>query len=617
MSDVDARILWLAGVICIPTWRAAFRAASDRTLRLAGFDAFVELQAAGTIHIGEQSRIVFGFADRANDPMLRAAWQMLALHPDDGMGIHAVVAGVNGLLCSADGDTSGARARLRIWDDVARGKYTGGDFFELAELYWRGEMHHIVAAEEDETRASSGIPACVAMLEHNRWDAALAWLIGETDRQVAGLGIKTPNMRERDRETLAATISEFADLLFAQGRPWTGELALAWQMLTCDPKRPPSFTAVLPQLQYALDHSDVRDEEACNLRERIRIWWRAAEGEWTDSVVSVFRIADVETQRDPDVDDPDLQPTPPPRWTSIGVIMSVDQALAPEIDGPTLVVMPGRKATKLNNFQAAYKDLVDAALPLVVARDVAGIRAAMHLEFPHAVTAIDLLLRDLRDGQPAVFKPVILVGSPGAGKSRVVRRMADLTRVVVYRFDASSSTDGHFGGTSKGWGNTEPSVPMRAVAQSRTANPVVLVDEIEKSAGGGASGSLWSSLLAFLDRETAGRYRDQSLDAEVNLSAVSYVATANDVTRLPAPLRDRCRIIKVPDPGLQHLPQLAAQVMRDLGIEDEARSGDVPLAGDELAVIGKAWAKAGFSMRKLQKIVTATLDARDNYAQRH
>jgi len=57
--------------------------------------------------------------------------------------------------------------------------------------------------------------------------------------------------------------------------------------------------------------------------------------------------------------------------------------------------------------------------------------------------------------------------------------------------------------------------------------------------------------------------------------------------------------------------------MRDLTIEDEARQHDPPLAGDELAVIAKAWERSRFSMRSLQKIVSATLDARDSYAMRH
>jgi ATP-dependent Lon protease len=107
------------------------------------------------------------------------------------------------------------------------------------------------------------------------------------------------------------------------------------------------------------------------------------------------------------------------------------------------------------------------------------------------------------------------------------------------------------------------------------------------------------------------------LDAELDLSAVSYVATANSVEKLPSPLRDRFRIVTVPSPTLAHLPQLAASVMRDLAAEDEVRVGDEPLALDELAIIGKAWAPTKFSMRALKKIVAATLEARDSYATKH
>lgn len=106
-----------------------------------------------------------------------------------------------------------------------------------------------------------------------------------------------------------------------------------------------------------------------------------------------------------------------------------------------------------------------------------------------------------------------------------------------------------------------------------------------------------SALLPFLDVETAGKYRDQSLDAEVDLSACSFISTANDATKIPGPLRDRMRMIYVPAPTLQHLPALAAQVMQDLSRKDE--TGDAPLADDELAIIGKAWSASRFSMRTL------------------
>ena len=408
------------------------------------------------------------------------------------------------------------------------------------------------------------------------------------------------------RQASIAAIADLVEYLYELGSVEAGRWALAWEMLTVDPKFPESFVSVMPALQYALDNAVLDDNDAATLRARIRIWWRCAAGEWTDRAVSIFRIAYSETMpADPDIEDQPAYPLP---------TRSAAKTVAA---GPTLVVMPSGKATKLNNFHAQYKDLVDAALPLVVANDVQCIRHTLYAEYPHATAAVDLLTRDLREGRPVTLKPVLLVGSPGCGKSRMVRRLGDILQLFTYRFDASAASDNQFGGTSKGWANTEASVPARAVAQSKIANPIVLVDEIDKAAERNWNGRLWDSLLPFFDPETASRYRDQSLDSELNLSKILYASTANSIERLPAPLKDRFRIIRMPDPTLAHLQALAANVMRDIALEDELRLHDEPLAADELDVAGRAWAKVGFSMRKLQAIVRATLEARDQYAMRH
>jgi ATP-dependent Lon protease len=446
------------------------------------------------------------------------------------------------------------------------------------------------------------------LLTFDRRDAALGWLHAATEA-LDVVPIKSFLDALGDRAAVQAGIIDLVDHLYATGTPSAGALALAWQMLTADPRKPESFR-FLPQLQCAIDHADLEAEDDADVRARIRVWWRAAEAEWLDSKFSIFHIAAIETRPGDELPEP-IEPHPM-REPDIARWFASPPAV------PTLVVMPKDRSSKLNNFHSQYKDLVDAALPLVVVRDVARIRAALHAEFPHAAMAVDLLLRDLRDQRPFSLKPVLLVGDPGSGKSRLVRRLADLVRnLYVYRFDAASSSDSHFGGTSKAWGNTEPSVPFRAVAQGRIANPVVFVDEVDKASKSTYHGRLVDSILPFCDVETARRYRDQSLDCEIDISMCSFIATANDATALPSPLKDRFRIVKVPSPTLAHLPQLAAQVMRDLAIEDEARQADPPLATDELAVIAKAWAKAGFSMRKLQKIVGATLEARDSYAPRH
>ncbi|TYO61488.1 AAA family ATPase [Bradyrhizobium hipponense] len=279
--------------------------------------------------------------------------------------------------------------------------------------------------------------------------------------------------------------------------------------------------------------------------------------------------------------------------------------------------MPKDKATALSKQQSGFEDLLDVRLPLVIARDLDTVRTTLTKEYPHATTAIDLVLRDLREGEPVRLKSLLLTGPTGVGKSRLVRRLGDLLGIGVYRYDGSSASDNMFGGSPKAWSNTTPSAPARAINQMRIANPILMVDEADKSGTSSHNGRLWDALLPFLERETAAKYRDVSLDAELNLSFISYIATANTVDLLPAPLRDRFRIVKVPAPRLCDLPLLAANVLQDLAVESGEHGFMWPLAHDELEVMARAWETAGFSIRKLQTIIEATIEARNASAVRH
>ena len=256
-------------------------------------------------------------------------------------------------------------------------------------------------------------------------------------------------------------------------------------MLMADPKLPHTFVYLMPQLQHALDTDEMLDDRSEEeMRSRIRIWWMAAAGEFAAEGGSIFLIVDREMKRDPEVDLNEAGADPDPRRN----IMTIERALASVPSGPSLVVMPSRYAAKLNQFQMSYKNLLDAEVRLVIACDVARIRDQLYDEYPHATAAIGLVTRDLREGKPIALKPILLVGSPGCGKSRLVRRLGWLLGLYVFRFDGSASTDTvGFSGTARGWSNTEACVPIRAVLQSQTANPLVMVDEIDKSSGAPAT----------------------------------------------------------------------------------------------------------------------------------
>jgi ATP-dependent Lon protease len=119
-----------------------------------------------------------------------------------------------------------------------------------------------------------------------------------------------------------------------------------------------------------------------------------------------------------------------------------------------------------------------------------------------------------------------------------------------------------------------------------------------------------------LEPQSARTWHDPYLQASVNLAHVIWLATANTLDGIPMPLRDRCRVIRFPDPTPIHLPALATHLLKALVAE---RGLDpiwaLPLDAYELEQLAAAW--PGGSIRALARLVETVLKARDAVASRH
>ncbi|MBN8973155.1 MAG: AAA family ATPase [Rhizobiales bacterium] len=542
------------------------------------------------------AHVMADLADKHGVPGLALAWRLIA----GGAGVDGTdyVAQAIRFLARAQESTAPiARERLRAWKYITREQLeeSGDDYFAAAAAYCQ--------SDENSSGNEPGLP--VRALLENRWDDAFSKIAIETAKMLERVGRTVPrdlcgSPYDDERNAWQKTAEEFADALLAIGRDWSGELSIAWRMLLCEPSDPRPFGLVLPQLRWMSANMLLSESDAKIVKARLRVWHDAAAGLHRDKDVSVFRIAAVKTRTMLRDDEAKAEP----------IIDGVDPSL------PHVVVLKEFGANK-KSLDREWKNLIDKRVALVVARDVAAITATLRSEYPHAWREIWMLVQDLRDDKPIWMRPVILLGDPGCGKSRLVRRLAELLSIYVNRFDAASAMDGMFAGVNKGWSSAQSSVPAGAVLAACHANPIVMIDEIEKAGTSVHNGSLWNALTPLLERETSSRYRDKGIDCELDLSHVSYIATANAVEPLPAPLRDRFRIIRIPSPTIKHLPALAANVMRDIARDDEERAHEPALAPDELAIIGRAWERERFSMRKLQRLISATLEARDRCAMRH
>lgn len=256
-------------------------------------------------------------------------------------------------------------------------------------------------------------------------------------------------------------------------------------------------------------------------------------------------------------------------------------------------------------LMAPYRDLICTDQPLVATPDLSRVRQALLAEFPYAASAIDPILMDVVARKYVKLRSTLLVGEPGCGKSRFARRLGEEIGLYVARIDGAS-LDGAFGGTSRRYNSTEPCFPIRALAQAKQANPLIVLDELEKAATNRRDGRLWDILLAFLEPETARRYHDHALQMEFDLSFPSYVFTSNSRGDLPAPLQDRLRVIEFPQPTAEHLPLLLRRIVVDLateeGVDPRFYYDDIV---EQRAFIERIW-KTG-SIRRLRKIVSAVV----------
>ena len=522
--------------------------------------------------------------------------------------------------------------RLRVWLAAHAGDYAHDDrdLFAIAE----DEVSQASATKDSTAmrKVFDGVPLSVLLCDD---ETAAVRLVVHYTSKVAGMtGAKLPAVlsvsstppKDGDRRAwwrtecrrMSSHLTERADDALA------GAAALCWRMLAADQADTRSFLPVLPALTYLADRCDWSDDDKAKVQARLRIWTLAASGEYGHEKRPMLEIASRETDMkivrasdlDPKVEEELFFNRSPSASGRRKVRLPSSPRPRPAPDGPAVLVMTEAPVDK-KHLPEVWKTIDGADVPLVVCRDAYAVRKALEAEYPHAQAAVAKLTQDLRDGEPVRMRPTLLVGPPGSGKSRMVRRLAELLNVYVYRVDATAAADGFFAGTNRSWHSSAPSVPARAIAASMRANPIVMVDEIEKAAESALNGNLWAAMTPFLERETSQRYRDVGLDAELDLSHVSHIATANSVDRIPSFLRDRFRLIRVPAPSLSHLPALAALVLQDIARDDDARAGAPPLAPDELDVIGLAWARERYSMRKLARLVEATLEARDACAPRH
>ncbi|HVC11638.1 MAG TPA: AAA family ATPase [Burkholderiales bacterium] len=165
---------------------------------------------------------------------------------------------------------------------------------------------------------------------------------------------------------------------------------------------------------------------------------------------------------------------------------------------------------------------------------------------------------------PVELPPVLLLGEPGIGKTHFARRIAQLLGTGFGFVPMSSLTAGWIlSGASSQWKNAKPGKVFETFLNGDYANPVLVVDEIDKASAEGQYDPL-GALYGLLEAETATQFVDEFAEIPIDASGAVWFATANDAARIPEPILNRMNVYQIEPPDAAGAARIALAIYREI-----------------------------------------------------
>jgi ATP-dependent Lon protease len=178
---------------------------------------------------------------------------------------------------------------------------------------------------------------------------------------------------------------------------------------------------------------------------------------------------------------------------------------------------------------------------------------ALYEQLPNFSEALDDIKRHVAlsqdSGDGIEITPMLLLGAPGIGKTHFARHIAELLGTGMSLVPMSSMTAGWLlSGASSQWKGAKPGKVFEALVDGQYANPVIVVDEVDKASADAQYDPL-GAMYGLLEHDTAESFMDEFAEVAIDASQVIWIMTANDDRCIPEPIMNRMNVFEIEAPS--------------------------------------------------------------------